>query len=325
MPVNPLYLGVGAGVTALGDIVGGLINTDAATRAAAAQSQSVAKGQQDITQGYSAAKTSQQPYYDVGTQGMQTLAQKQAAGGYSVVPSTFKQTAFNPTSFDASNITNDQGYQFRLQQGSNAVQNSAAARGSGLSGATLKALDQYGQGFASNELNNAYMRNLQTNQQGMANSQFQNTMGFNTSMEQYNQANQQALQDYQRQAGIAGMGQTAAGSLANIGMGQGQQMSDLDIQGGNAAAAGIMGSSLGNTIQNIGGGIGGALMGFGLNGGMQNAGAKNYNMQIPTSTNPGYSIPNGGQLQFDPTGLYQGDGGGMLNNLGGIGNYDYNP
>lgn len=42
------------------------------------------------------------------------------------------------------------GYQFDVQQGMNAVQNSAAASGTLNSGSTLKALEQYGQGMAQN-------------------------------------------------------------------------------------------------------------------------------------------------------------------------------
>lgn len=56
------------------------------------------------------------------------------------------------------NFTGDPGYQFRLQEGNNAINASAAARGMGNSGATMKALARYGQDFASNEYNNAYNR-----------------------------------------------------------------------------------------------------------------------------------------------------------------------
>lgn len=59
----------------------------------------------------------------------------------------------------AKNMEMDPGYQFRMKQGQNALQSSAAARGSLNSGATMKALQRYGQDFASNEYNNAYNRN----------------------------------------------------------------------------------------------------------------------------------------------------------------------
>ena len=50
------------------------------------------------------------------------------------------------------------GYQFRLNEGMKGVENSASARGSLLSGGTLKALQKYGQDFATNEYQNQFNR-----------------------------------------------------------------------------------------------------------------------------------------------------------------------
>jgi hypothetical protein len=52
----------------------------------------------------------------------------------------------------------DPGYLFRLGEGQKVLENSAAARGGLLSGQTGKALQQYGQNFASNEFSNVYNR-----------------------------------------------------------------------------------------------------------------------------------------------------------------------
>ena len=52
----------------------------------------------------------------------------------------------------------DPGYQFRLQEGEQALNRSAAAGGNLLSGDQLTALQQYGQNFASNEYDKAYTR-----------------------------------------------------------------------------------------------------------------------------------------------------------------------
>ena len=57
-----------------------------------------------------------------------------------------------------SDFTTDPSYQFRLAEGQKAVDNSAAARGSTLSGAALKALTKYGQGMASTEYQNSFNR-----------------------------------------------------------------------------------------------------------------------------------------------------------------------
>lgn len=55
-------------------------------------------------------------------------------------------------------LENDPFYQFQLQQGLDAVQGSAAARGNLRSGATLKALTEYGQGMASQQAQQGYNR-----------------------------------------------------------------------------------------------------------------------------------------------------------------------
>lgn len=51
-------------------------------------------------------------------------------------------------------FTTSPGYLFRLQEGQKAIERSAAARGGLYSGATMKALDTYSQGVASDEFGN---------------------------------------------------------------------------------------------------------------------------------------------------------------------------
>lgn len=70
--------------------------------------------------------------------------------------------------FDPSQITSDPGYQFRLQQGQNALEKSLAARGLGQSGAALKAAQEYGQGTAAQAYNDAFSQWLAKNS-GLAN------------------------------------------------------------------------------------------------------------------------------------------------------------
>lgn len=123
--------------------------------------------------------------------------------------------------FTADDFQADPGYQFRLQQGMDGVQNSAAARGNLLSGGTLKALQKYGQDFASNEYQNAYNR-------------FNND---NTNV-------------FNRYASIAGQGQTASNAIgnaagnygSNYAAGMGQIGNNL-MQSGNAQAAGQVGTA----------------------------------------------------------------------------------
>jgi hypothetical protein len=145
---------------------------------------------------------------------------------------------------------NDPGYQFRLSEGQKALEHSAAARGGLLSGGTGKALERYGQDYASNEYGNVYNRALGEYQQSY--NQFQN-----------NQAN-----TYNRLAGLSGAGQVAAGqlnqqagqnasSVNNILMGSAAQQSQ-DIQ--NAAAA--RGSGYAGSANAWGGALSGAASGL---------------------------------------------------------------
>jgi hypothetical protein len=64
-------------------------------------------------------------------------------------------------------LQNDPGYQFRLQQGNQALERSLAAQGMGQSGAALKAAQEYGQGLADQTYNDYFNR-----QMGLANQGF---------------------------------------------------------------------------------------------------------------------------------------------------------
>ena len=129
-------------------------------------------------------------------------------------------------------LENTPGYQFRLGEGLKALERSAAARGTLLTGGTLKGLQRYAQDVASTEYGNRV-------------GQLQN---------------------------LASLGYGAAGQQANLGAAQAGSMADLITGGGNAAAAGTIGAgnavqqglgSLTNLAQNLylarlmGGGAGG--------------------------------------------------------------------
>lgn len=78
-------------------------------------------------------------------------------------PKPYEYTPFNaPSKEDA---LNDPGYQFRTQQGEQALQQSAAGKGVLRTGGTLKDLINYGQNAASAEYQNVYNRSLGTWQQ----------------------------------------------------------------------------------------------------------------------------------------------------------------
>lgn len=148
--------------------------------------------------------------------------------------------ALNQPGADVTNfLTMDPGYAFRLGEGQKALERSAAARGGLLSGATGKALTRYGQEAGSQEFANAY----------------------------------------NRLAGLANLGPSAAGVMSNLGTGYANQANqlamtnaanqgNLALQRGNIRASqyGTMGSALntalntnwGNVANKLGYGGGGA-------------------------------------------------------------------
>lgn len=103
----------------------------------------------------------------------------------------------------AADYTTDPSYQFRLAEGQKSVDNSAASRGSTLSGAALKALQKYGQGMASTE--------------------FQNT--------------------FNRLSTVSGQGQNAAAQQGAATINAGNSTASNIIGAGNAAAAGTVGTA----------------------------------------------------------------------------------
>jgi len=144
-------------------------------------------------------------------------------------------------------MQNDPGYQERLNIGGDILQRSAAARGGVLTGGTAKALDQFGQDYASNEYNNVYNRAL---------------TGFQTN---YNQYNNDQNNQFNRLAAISGIGQTAAGQLNSAGqnfansaqsnlLNTATNMGNAYQNAGNANASGMLNSA---------GAWGGALNGIG--------------------------------------------------------------
>lgn len=95
----------------------------------------------------------------MGTQGMASLNPATTAGNGQFQPGTvyggptggFAGTNGQTSPLQA--LENTPGYQFSLQQGLQGVENSAAARGMQLSGATLKDLNNYAQGTAQQTYN----------------------------------------------------------------------------------------------------------------------------------------------------------------------------
>ncbi len=132
----------------------------------------------------------------------QQVASPTALSSTSYTPGQTSYDAFQPppgfVAPTADEAKNDPGYQFRLQQGADLLQNSAAAKGALRTGNTAKGLIDYGQNAASQEYQNVYNRAL-AGQQNTFNQGFQtnqannagNLNAFNANQNIGLQANQQ--------------------------------------------------------------------------------------------------------------------------------------
>jgi hypothetical protein len=123
------------------------------------------------------------------------------------------------------------GYQFDLSQGLKAVQSSAAARGLGVSGASLKGAGNFATGLA----NKTYLDQFNVGQK-----RFEDYLNLNTG-QQGNVTN-----SFNRLNAIAGMGANAAAGLGTTGAGLANTAGNYIQQGGLANAAGVQG--VGNAV-----------------------------------------------------------------------------
>jgi hypothetical protein len=169
---------------------------------------------------YATTQAQQAPWLQAGQTALGQLSAGTAPGGSLMQP--YGQQFQAPTGLTE---INDPGYQARLKLGTDAMQRSAAARGSVLTGGTAKALNQFGQDYASNEYGNVYNRALSD---------------YTT---KYNAYNQDQGNQYNRLASLAGVGQTAANQLASQGQAASSNVSQNLLQTGQL---------IGNNINNAG-------------------------------------------------------------------------
>lgn len=177
---------------------------------------------------YKQTRKDNQPWMQAGQGGLSALMelygmQDDGNGGYT--RNANPEAAMNWLKMDPS-------YQFRLQQGQGALENSAAARGGMLSGNALRALSDYGQNTASMEFGN------------IAN----------------------------RLSGLAGVGQSAGQYLGGLGQNTANAVGGNLLNAGQARASGYMGQyGAVNNMVNQGIKIGGMAVGA-MTGGMGGGG-----------------------------------------------------
>jgi hypothetical protein len=237
-----------------GAVVGSaLIGGSAAKSAASTQSAAADRAAELQNQQFQQTREDYAPYREAG---YNALAQLQKTAGN--VPGAFK--------FGAGDYQADPGYAFRLSEGQKALDRQAAARGGLISGGALKAAQRYGQEMGSQEFGNAYNRALTS---------------YNTGVASENQL-------YNRQAALAGIGQTATGQVAQAGQNYANTAGNLMTGGAAAQAAGQVGMA--NAIT---GGLGTYLnysQGNALTNALRGGG---YGSNYAAVTNP-YFTPMGG-------------------------------
>lgn len=200
-------------------VVGAVASANASSKAAKAQRAAADTASRTELEQYYQTREDMQPWREAGTVALSQLGAGTANGG-----------DFN-RDFTLADFQRDPGYQFRMDQGRQALERSAAARGVALSGGSLKALTRYGQDYASGEYQNAY-----------------------------NRFNNDRTQRFNRLASLANVGQTATTQLANMGAQTANSVANNITSAGNARASGYVGGA--NALN---GAIGSATNGYFMN------------------------------------------------------------
>ena len=197
-----------AGWIAAATVASSLIGASSSKSAANTQAAAANRAAELQAEQYRQTREDQTPYREAG---YNALAEMQRTAGN--VPGAFK--------FGAADYTADPGYAFRLAEGRKALASKARARGGLVSGQTLKGMQDYAQESASQEFQNAYNRAY---------------TGYGTDVARENQL-------YNRQAGLAGIGQTSANLTGQFGAANAANIGNLMTSGAAAQAAGQVGAS----------------------------------------------------------------------------------
>lgn len=249
---------------------------------------------------YGEQKQNLNPYLEAGRSGVTSLQAAYAPGGS--LAGTFKA----PTADEAAATP---GYEFQRNEGTKAVQRSAAAAGGLGSGGTMKALDQYSQGLASTYYQQAYnnaLQSYQTNHQNTLQGYLaltgvgQNATGqLNSAAQNYGNltsANTLNSAQYIGNTGLQGAEYNAGYAL------QGSKLSnDYYMQGAGASASGTVGQS--NAWQNALTGVAGAAGDIASRGYRTNGGTVSDMSGNPVYPGGGYD-PGSYNPSYAPPGQY---------------------
>lgn len=195
---------IAGGLGAAGGIASSVIGSKAQT-SAANNANALQQGMFDKTQANLA------PFISGGAGAFGQLNQLTGPGGSLIQP-------FSPT---MDQLSKTPGYQFALDQGLKATQNSYAAKGLGSSGAAMRGAADYAEGLAGTTFQNQFDNYLRNN-----------------------------MQVYNMLLGQSQVGGNAAAGLGTIGQGTGAQMGQNLIGAGNAQAGAAVNAA--NSVGNAG-------------------------------------------------------------------------
>ena len=194
-----------------------LIGSSASKSAGKAQASAADRAAELSQEQYYQTREDQTPWREAGVNALARqrqlmgLGEDQGTGGFGRYAQDFGMQDYQE----------DPGYRFRLSEGMKALGNQASARGGMISGQTMKGMQDYAQGSASQEFNNAFNR-YQTNRSNQLN----------------------PLQS------LSGGGQTATSLMGAAGQNYANQAGEAYMGKGNAMASGY-----GNIASSIGSGV----------------------------------------------------------------------
>jgi hypothetical protein len=249
-------MAIGTAAAILGSAALGAVASRSASKTQAGAAQQAADVQRSQ---FEQTRADQAPYREAGYNALANL--QRTAGN---VPGAFK--------FGAGDYQADPGYAFRLAEGQKALDRQAAARGGLISGGALRAAQRYGQEMGSQEFGNAFNRALTS---------------YGTDVARENQL-------YNRQAALAGIGQTSTNLVGQAGQNYATNVGNLMTGAGAAQAAGQVGMA--NAVT---GGLG-TYLNYTQGNALLDALQRNQNMQLVNtggySNVPAYMVqPPGGR------------------------------
>lgn len=268
----------------MGSSASGISGSNAALssnkQAKAYQNQMYQASRTDLTDAEKRAQGYIAPYADVGGSALNELAYgmglQTPTAGYTSANTQQgglanygqdqyqKDVGYTPMVNSLADLQATPGYQFQLEQGLQGVNNSAAARGGLLSGANMKAINDYAQGQAStgyqnawDRAQNAYSNAFNRNQQKFSNLQSMANNGQTAAGTQGSYANQLG-------ANLSNLNMGNATSMNNLLTQQGQLQQQKAMATGALVNQGITGLVGGNNISSIfsNGAFGKSLAGY---------------------------------------------------------------